>query len=229
MRALPATLTALVATGAAAAAALLATVPGAAAPGHSARTASYPATVTTVVRPVDAAGRARPGYTVRRDSGFALDCSFKDPSLGAVSSGIQTCSPSAAYAIACWKSATPHRALCLRDPSSHFLYSDRYTGRFAGARQAPRRLRAPLLVVLTDGTRCEIRDGGAWGQLKSHPRWYGTYSCSRHGVVWSAPNAAHMGIDETRASWTLTTGRADGRGRLWTQHVRRAYFAGTAH
>ncbi|HVT22367.1 MAG TPA: hypothetical protein VHE57_13375, partial [Mycobacteriales bacterium] len=95
--------------------------------------ASAAATVRVVVKPVTASGHPAPGFTVHRakHAWERVDCSFKDPSVGAVSPDVEACSPSAAYAIACWKSADPGRVLCTRDPSSHALYELPRDGKFA--------------------------------------------------------------------------------------------------
>jgi hypothetical protein len=120
------------------------------------------------------------------------------------------------------------RALCMREPDKKKLVSIPLSGKFAKTALAPRKTRAPLLLVLTDGTKCSIRDGGAWGQLKSHPKWYGTYACEKHGVVWSPPKAHHYGIDESAAVWTVRTGPGGGKGKIVVRRIRRVYFVGTA-
>lgn len=189
-----------------------------------------PATVRVVVRPVTAGGVAAPGFHVTtKDATNAgpVDCSKPDPSPAAVSRNIESCIPSAEYAVACWKAATPHRVLCSRDPSSDLVYSLRRSGKFAESGLQPKRLRAPLLLVLSDGTKCSIRDGGAWSQLKAHPDWYGTYYCDRHGAVWSRPNAPHDGVNESRPAWSVHTSPASGDGAVTVRTVAKAYFVGT--
>lgn len=237
MRILPVGLAATAA--ASAAVVLLAVGPGAgAAPQHSAgpsrtaaatSTSGHARTVRTTVRPVTSAGRAASGFTVHDQDNVTLDCgkNFALPSPGAVNRNIVECSPSAAYAIACWKSASPKRVLCMRDPQSHDVYQMRRSDGFPSSQPPRRSQRAPLLLVLADGARCSIRDGGAWGSLKSHPRWNGSYSCSRHGVVWAAPKDRHYGVDESHPVWTVKTAPFNGR-HVVTRHVRRAYFVGTA-
>jgi len=236
MRIVPLGLTTAATAAAAAAVAVVGAVPGAIAGTAATPAATRPAGVThasyrstarIVIRPVTAAGHTASGFRARRQRGMSVSCTPAEPSPGAVSRNIEECSPSAAYAIACWKSVTPHRTLCLRDPRRKAVDSLRLSGRFAPTRVARRRDRAPLLMVLTDGTRCFIRDGGAWGTLKSRPHWYGSYSCSRHGVVWAPPRASHYGVDESHPSWTVRTAPFNGR-RLVTRHIRRAYFVGTA-
>jgi hypothetical protein len=185
----------------------------------TAATASTPsagtpaATQSIIIRPVTSTGKASSGFHVKaQGEKDAIDCSGRDPSPGAVDRNIEECSPSAAYAIACWKAATAHHVLCTRNPSSHRLYRIPLTSSFAKTAVAKPKSRAPLLIVLTDGTRCSIRDGGAWAILKSHPNWSGSYSCTKHGVVWASPHAKHYGINESTASWTVHTGSAAGTG-----------------
>ena len=196
----------------------------------SAAPASHRATVRVVVAPVTADGHAAPGFTVHpiRHPWSVVDCSFKDPSRGAISPNIENCGPSAAYAIACWKSATPKRVLCMQDPSKHVLAEMKRQGRFAPTKLAKPRDRAPLLIVLTDGSRCQIREGGAWGQPKGHPNLYGAYSCDKHGVAWlyakGSHNDPHNGVDESSASWTIRTGNSQ---IVW-RHIAQAYFVATA-
>jgi hypothetical protein len=101
-------------------------------------------------------------------------------------------------------------------------------GAFASTPALKAALRAPLLIVLTDGTRCAIRDGGAWGTLTSHPKWNGSYSCSKHGVVWAPPHSKRYGVNESGASWTVHTGPGGGSGGLTVRHIKRAYFVGTS-
>jgi hypothetical protein len=195
----------------------------------NARPAPVPApTQSIVVRPVTSTGHAASGFHVTTQHNASIDCSSRFASPGAVDRNIEECSPSAAYAIACWKAATAHHSLCMRNPSSHRLYKVQLTAAFAKTGLAKPKSRAPLLVVLTDGTRCSIRDGGAWGQLKEHPTWFGTYSCTKHGVVWSPPHEGHYGINESASTWTLRTGSASGKGTLTVRKVERAYFVGTA-
>lgn len=203
-------------------------VPGATAAPSPART-SYPATVRVVVAPVTSTGHSADGYAVHSvNPKLAVDCSYPDASPGAVSPNIEFCSPSAAYAIACWKSATAHRVLCIQDPTKRKLIEFSRQGRFAKTKIAKPRYRAPLLVVLTDGTRCQIRDGGAWGQPKGHPNLYGAYSCDRHGVGWLYAKGSHSdphnGVDESTPSWRLRVGENN---IVW-RHIAKAYFVATA-
>jgi hypothetical protein len=188
-----------------------------------------PATAKVYVMPVTASGHAAPGFRVHAQHlGFGISCDYKNPSPGAVSPNIEECSPSAAYAIACWKAAAPGKVLCLRNPRGHKLDKVKRAGKFANTPIAKPRDRAPLLIVLTDGSRCMIRDGGAWGQPKGHPNLYGAYSCDKHGVAWLRAKGSHSdphnGIDESSQTWRIRVGENN---VVW-RNIATAYFVATA-
>lgn len=186
-----------------------------------------PATAKVVVYPVTSSGHAAAGFAVHAQHGFTVDCSDANPSPGALSPNIELCYPSAAYAVACWKAAAPGKVLCMRDPSTHKLYRIS-RGRFASTAINKPRNRAPLLIVLGDGTRCQIRVGGAWGQPKGHPNLYGAYSCDRHGAAWlwakGSHRDSHNGIDESSATWRIRVGENT---IVW-RNIAKAYFVATA-
>jgi hypothetical protein len=191
--------------------------------------AASPATQQIIVSPVTTSGKAVEGFSVRKeDPEFAIDCRFKDPSRGAVSPDIESCSPSAAYAPACWKAAAAHSVLCTQDPSTHKLVQFKRMGKFADTPLAKPRERAPLVIVLTDGTKCRIRIGGAWGRVPHHPNLYGAYSCDRHTAAWLHAKGRHAdphnGVDESSPSWRIRTGF---KHIVW-RHIATAYFVGTA-
>jgi hypothetical protein len=187
------------------------------------------ATRKVVVRPVDAAGHPAPGYTVETEAATG-PVSCDAPSPVAVDRDIRMCSPSAAYAIACWRSADPSWVLCLRDPLLHILARLPLAGAFspvaAPARPSPQR------IVLPEDISCVIRDGGAWEQLPSRPSWAGDYGCNMRESVHGP--AGTDGIDRSRPLWTVrevpdsALGVA-GTGRPITERpVTTAYFVGTA-
>jgi hypothetical protein len=190
---------------------------------------SAAATVQVTVRPVTSSGHAASGFTVKGDPTGSLDCSDGAPSQGAVDKNILQCFPDAEYAIACWKSATPHRVLCMRNPAKHQLAKIPFTGNFGHSAPPTAQQLAPLRLVLDNGAKCSIRDGGAWGSLKHHPQWQGAYSCTKGGDVWLLPSSSHNGVDESHAAWTVHT--ADASTAKQTVRIRKvvkAYFVGTA-
>jgi hypothetical protein len=184
-------------------------------------------THSIIVRPVTSAGTAAVGFHIKKGTG-KIDCKGASSSPGAVDPNIDFCSPSYQYAIACWQAAAANHALCMRNATTARVYSIKLMSTFEPTAVAKPKFRAPLQFKLAGGALCSIRDGGAWGTLKSHPQWNGTYSCSKHGVVWARPGARHYGINESRASWTVHTGSAAGSGGLTVRHIVTAYFVGTA-
>ena len=189
--------------------------------------ASPAPTVKIVVRPVTSTGHVRAGFTVSGEPSGKVDCSFANPSPGAVSRNIEFCSPSFEYAVACWKAAAPHRVLCMRDPRRQHVVRIPRVGKFTSTALAPLVQRAPLAMKLGNGAVCSIRDGGAWSRLMSHPRWHGTYSCSNGTAVWAWPDAKHLGVNESHPSWTVHTAPISGHGTLVVRHVVKAWFVGT--
>jgi hypothetical protein len=185
----------------------------------------YPDTIKTIVRPVNAAGFAMPNYTVTGEPTGSVDCSFANPSPGAVSPNIEFCFPSAEYAVACWKAHALHRVLCLRNPRQHKLVRIPRQGAFAPTALAPARQRAPLGLMLVTGTYCSLRDGGAGPMRQGHPQWAATYYCNDGKALWLRPGAPHLGVFMRFPSWTVI--EAGESGPIVARHVLRAWFAGT--
>lgn len=184
--------------------------------------ASVRRTRKLVVRPVRADGTAASGYRVVSESdGVPVQC--PDVSPVAVSRNIRFCGGSAIDTVACWHSSTPTYILCLRSPFTRVLARMQVTGTFAPV-AAPARP-SPQALVLDNGTRCLIRDGGAWNTVPGHPNWYGQYSCT-NGVDVYGP--VPDGINRTAPVWTVHT-VADSNSAVIRLHaVSRAYFVGTA-
>jgi hypothetical protein len=83
---------------------------------------------------------------------------------------------------------------------------------------------SPLALILDDGARCLIRDGGSWSHLPGHPGWFGTYGCDAPNdqIVW-APSASD-GVNRANSTWTV---KSTGRSTTLVSHaVTVAYFAG---
>ena len=186
-----------------------------------------PPTQISVVRPVNAAGFPRTGFTVTPEPTGEVFCSPAFPSPGAVSPNIESCYPSAEYAIACWKAAAAHKVLCMRNPRARKLVRIPRSGPFAPTPLAPASERAPLSMVLSNGTYCSIRDGGAGPSRAGHPHWTATYYCDNGKIIWMRPGAKHLGVFERFPSWTVI--EAGATGLIVARHVLRAWFVGTFH
>ncbi|CAO5154503.1 conserved hypothetical protein [Frankia sp. AiPs1] len=188
--------------------------------------------VTQVVNlaPVDRRGQPASGWTVDGsddDPGAPIDCgdtSQAYPSPAAVSGDIYYCSPSAASADTCWPTPQARRMLCLRDPYSRTL--TRLTAQSLVARVSPPRHPVPLALVLANGDRCRLRDGGAWSSPTSQPNYVGYYSCGPRDIVWAPQQSTTGGIDRTGSRWTVLVGGVTGP--LSTVPVTTADFATTA-
>ncbi len=173
-----------------------------------------------VVRPVDATGRAVTGWHVTSETGSSVSCGGAAPA--AVSRDILECFPTAEYLPACWKS-THHTVLCLRDARTRKLVRVHYSGTF-GSATAPKRP-SPQDLDLAGGQTCDIRIGGAWGVLPSHPRWVGFYSCTK-GSVYGPPSGD--GVNRSHPVWTVHVWKTGTKERVDTRRVSTAYFVGTA-
>jgi hypothetical protein len=157
-----------------------------------------------------------------------LDCRqyphFSNGSPSAVDDGIASCLPSMEYALACWKGPTATTVLCYRNPWQRQVVRVNIEGPLP-ATQAPQQP-VPLGLVLSDGARCQLRDGGAWADLDGHPELFGIYSCDDQTTVWGGRDSDV--IDRTHALWSVRLAPMSGHGRLRRMTVRTAYFVGTS-
>jgi hypothetical protein len=136
--------------------------------------------------------------------GQASDCTTASPS--AVAGNIYYCSPSAAGASTCWPS-TPGSLLCVDNPWDKRLHRVTYDGQLSPVQ--PTATPDPFALVLDDGTRCLLRNGGAWG---GRPDGYvGGYGCGDTGaspaVLCPASRAAGPCIDRSAPVWTVKVGQ----------------------
>jgi hypothetical protein len=189
-------------------------------------TAASSATVRHVVRPVDATGQLAPGFRQTVQAHGSVDCTPPAAAAVAVDAGILSCGPSSEYAVACWRAPRAGYVRCLRNPFGSTVVRIRAR---LGNRTVPAvRHPVPFGLVLGDGVRCSIRDGGAWGAPARHPSWVGYYSCADGTAVWAPTGRARTsGIDESHARWTVVAGRQDGP--LRRRQITDAYFVGTRH
>jgi hypothetical protein len=172
-----------------------------------------------VVRPVDRHGDPVAGWTVTRERGSTVTCD--GAAAAAVSRNIVACFPAAEYLPSCWKSQH-HTVLCVRDATRHQLVRIRYSGKVAPV-SAPKHP-SPQDLRLSGGQKCQIRVGGAWAQLPSHPHWVGFYSCHSGNVYGPAKGD---GIRRSGSDWTVQLWLTGTKQDVVTRDVRTAYFVGT--
>lgn len=182
-------------------------------------------TAVTVVRPVTAAGHAVAGYTVKRETTGSVYCSFPQPSPAAENRNILQCDPSSEYAPACWRSATPHRVLCLRDARKKRLVKIRTVGAIASVKAPAHPI--PLDMRLGNGAYCTLRVGGAGAALQGHPHYGVVYYCTDREAVWARFGDRRAGIDKTHRVWRVQVAPDNGQGPLRTRRVAHAWFVGT--
>ena len=161
--------------------------------------------ITTVA--VGPSGQPINGYQESPPEGdvFAVsDCSTPSPS--AVADNVYYCSPSVAGAGTCWPS-TPKSLLCADDPWAKRLHRVSYDGALPPVQ--PTATPDPFALTLDDGTRCLLRNGGAWGPRADG--YEGAYSCSgtdaHLAVLWLPSQGAGSCIDRASPAWTVKIGQ----------------------
>jgi pimeloyl-ACP methyl ester carboxylesterase len=182
--------------------------------------------VVTVV-PVDRNGNPAPGFTVVNDGG-PVDCGSPSyPSPAAVTPGIVSCFPTAAAADICWPQSDHLTVLCGGYPWDGQLHRNTATSAITPVAAAtdPQ----PWALELADGSRCRLRNGGAWSGRSDG--LVGAYSCDQTDeVVLTDPNAET--IDKARPQWMVQVGvlddRQTGSPPPRTVAIRVAYFAGAS-
>lgn len=169
--------------------------------------ADPPPTQVIAVMAVGPAGEAINGYHVLSgpdNVGQASDCS--EPSPSAVADNVYYCSPSAAGAGTCWPS-TPGSLLCVDNPWDRQLHRVMFDGQLPPVRATANP--DPFALTLDDGTRCLLRNGGAWGGRADG--YVGVYGCGGPGsdlaVLWLPSQGAGSCIDRSSAAWTVKVGR----------------------
>ncbi len=183
--------------------------------------------------PVDARGQPVNGYREMPTSENPTNLPNVfgcDVSPAAVANDIYYCGPDAAGADVCWPS-TPGTLLCLNDPW------DKELRRFAYADTLPRAQPAatpePLALLLDDGTRCRLRNGGAWGGRDDGLA--GAYGCPDETPAVLVPitvKAGESAIDRSQPLWTVKVGSLGASDAHFpppqTRTVTTAWFAGDA-
>jgi hypothetical protein len=176
-------------------------------PGAGAASADPPPTQVITTIAVGSKGQAINGYQEAPPQGNVAvvnDCT--DPSPSAMAANVYACSPSAAGAATCWPS-TPGSLLCVDNPWDKLLHRVSYQGQLAPVQ--PTASPAPFALLLDDGTRCLLRNGGSWGGRDDG--YVGAYGCGNPGAnpaVLSLPNQGDgSGIDRSGSVWTVKVGQ----------------------
>lgn len=174
----------------------------------SAPVAAVPAATQVITAvPVGPSGEPINGYQEappRGNVSVVSDCTTSSPS--AVAEDIYYCSPSAADAGTCWPS-TAESLLCMTDPWAKQLHRVQYDGPLPSVR--PPAIADPFALLLDDGTRCQLRNGGAWGGRDDG--YVGVYGCEGAGydlaVLWLPSQGPGSCVDRSAPVWTVKVGQ----------------------
>jgi hypothetical protein len=195
----------------------------------SAAAEPLPTQVITAV-PVGPNGQPVNGYQELPSAGNVTsvsDCTT--PSLSAMADDIYSCSPSAAAADTCWPS-TPGSLLCLDDPWNKQLHRVAYPGPLPHVQ--PPAITDPIALLLDDGSRCRLRNGGAWGGRDDG--FVGVYGCgdSDTAVLWLPSQGPGTCVDRSTPAWTVKVGQLGTPTEHFpppqTHTVTTAWFAGSS-
>ncbi len=193
--------------------------------------ADPPATQVITVVAGGSDGQTRNGYHVAAgpsNVGQVSGCS--DSSQAAAADNVYSCAPSAADAGTCWPS-TPGSLLCVDNPWDRQLHRVTYSGQLSPV-HAPA-TPDPFALTLDDGTRCLLRNGGAWGGRADG--YVGLYGCGADGgenpaVLWLPGQGAGSCIDRSSPAWTVKVGRLGSPDAVLpppqTRTVNQAWLAG---
>jgi len=197
----------------------------------AARSASAdpPPTQQISVMAVGPGGEPINGYRESPSGGNVVTVSDCAPSPSATADNVYYCSPSAAGAGTCWPS-TPGSLLCVDNPWDKSLHRVRYNGQLPPVQ--PAATPDPFALVLDDGTRCLLRNGGSWS---GRPDGYvGGYGCgesfnSNPAVLCPESQGAGTCVDRSGPVWTVKVGQLGSTSPLpppQTHAVKTAWFAG---
>ncbi len=174
---------------------------------------------------VDKLGNPIPGYEVEASDGFVDGCMAS----AAGGEGLVSCYPTASGADVCWVDSDRVTLLCGTDPwekKLHRMTSDEEIGAVT-----PKPVPDPWGLVLADGARCRLRNGGSWGSRADG--WVGAYSCDRGEAeyVLVSQDQPESVADRSGPVWQVHIGALGNEGDQFPAPapiaVATAYFAGT--
>ncbi|MGH3911095.1 MAG: hypothetical protein ACRDRM_09725 [Pseudonocardiaceae bacterium] len=139
---------------------------------------------------------------------------------------IVSCSPSAASADVCWTRPDRVTVLCGTSPWEKELRQYTTSEPVSPVSADPDPL--PWGLELEDGTKCGLRNGGAWGSA-----WddlVPAYCCNEVDALYVSLAEDAQTIDKSLPTWTVQFGPLDASvapPRPTTMRVAVAYFAGS--
>jgi hypothetical protein len=168
--------------------------------------ADPPPTQVITVMAVGPAGQPINGYKESPPEGNVVTVEGCETSASAVADDVYNCAPTAAGAGTCWPS-TPGSLLCVDNPWDKRLHRVAYRDPLPLVH--PTATPDPFALTLDDGTRCLLRNGGAWGVRADG--YVGVYGCGDRyanlAVLWLPSQGAGTCIDRSSPVWTVKVGQ----------------------
>jgi len=193
-----------------------------------------PATKVVTLAGMTASGEPVPGFTVEPGGAEVDNC---EVAAAAADAGIVSCGPNAADADVCWVRPDRVSLLCGGMPWLKDLHQR--TAKSAVGKTAAKPEPMPWGLELSNGLRCRLRNGGAWGGRSDG--YAGAYECFKDGTV---PNDDTVSndvvltregqslIDRTKPVWTVLVGPIGNPDEVFppptSVDVATVYLAGSA-
>jgi hypothetical protein len=184
-----------------------------------------PATKIVRLAPVDKSSAPKTGYVVEQGQ-TDVDSCVASPAGG---KDVTSCSPSAAGADVCWVTSDRISMLCGTYPWEKKLIKVKSTTPIKGL--TPVADPSPWALVLANGTKCRLRNGGSWGGRADG--FVGAYFCDRgeKEFVLVNPYTTEPTIKKVDPLWTVRVGPLGDPEASFPPPaavaVTTAYFAGT--
>lgn len=176
-------------------------------PTGTASAAARAATRVVTLAGMTAAGEPAAGFTVE-DIDATVDTCV--PSPAAAGHDIVACVPSAAGADICWIRSDRIHLLCGGLPWDKHLY--RLAADVPVSPSPAAKDPAPWGLELSNGMRCRLRNGGAWGGRSDG--YVGAYSCTpSYGPadeIFVLTNSRDSLVNRSSPSWTVLVGNLGG-------------------
>lgn len=148
---------------------------------------------------MDKQGGPAAGFAVEDDGGEIESCNASPAADGP---NIVRCGSTADGADVCWIGTDERILYCGTTPWEKKLrkYYRAQPGDPVAARGGD-----PWGLVLADGTRCQIRNGGAWPGRADD--WVGAYSCTNEERAVLVRGGMTSAVDRSQPQWTVYVGQ----------------------
>ncbi|NLG47906.1 VWA domain-containing protein [Gordonia sp. (in: high G+C Gram-positive bacteria)] len=180
---------------------------------------------------VDKKGSLRDGYTIVNDGSSrsfpSSEMTYCSPGLGAITPGVFRCGTTADSAVVCWNKTSTSQLLCAYSPWEKTLRAWTYSVPPEQKPVKPQDEVVPWALELADGSRCNLRFGGAWDPPPTGYR--DIYNCSdgpTKFVVVKDDSEAPAGLfDKSGTAWTVLGRDSNRNGSPSPVPVTKVYYS----